>query len=186
MRNRFTLFVLAAVLSILRDAQMVRADALARLKLDKLAAVHKAILALRDDWQKLPRSGPYLDYRANVHVHSLLSHDSRGTIEEIVAAAKATGTRVLMFTEHPSERYDYFKDGHQGMKDGVLLIPGAETNGFLVFPKQSLRGLGTGTPQEFCDLVRGRGGLMFLSHLEERMDWGHKGRVLVLEKLNSE
>src|SRR5439155_500055 len=100
--------------------------------------------------------GPYLDYRANLHVHSLLSHDSRGTIEEIVAAAKVTGTRVLMFTEHPSERYDYFKDGHQGMKDGVLLIPGAETNGFLVFPKQSLRGLGTGTPQEFCDLVRGR------------------------------
>ena len=61
------------------------------------------------------------------------------------------------------------------MKDGVLLIPGAETNGFLVFPKQSLRGLGTGTPQEFCDLVRGRGGLMFLSHLEERMNWEVRG-----------
>src|SRR5207244_4860110 len=103
------------------------------------------------------------------------SHDSRGTIEEIVAAAKATGTRVLMFTEHPSERYDYFKDGHQGMKDGVLLIPGAETNGFLVFSKQSLRGLSTGTPQEFCDLVRGRGGLMLLSHLEERMNWEVRG-----------
>ncbi|TMQ35008.1 MAG: hypothetical protein E6K70_04600 [Planctomycetota bacterium] len=175
MRNRFTLLVLAAAITILQDTHLVRADALARLKLDKLAAVHKAILALRDDWQKLPRSGPYLDYRANLHVHSLLSHDSRGTIEEIVAAAKVTGTRVLMFTEHPSERYDYFKDGHQGMKDGVLLIPGAETNGFLVFPKQSLRGLGTGTPQEFCDLVRGRGGLMFLSHLEERMNWEVRG-----------
>src|SRR5262249_40449037 len=64
-----------------------------------------------------------------------------------------------------------FKDGHQGLKDGVLLIPGAETNGFLVYPTQSLRGLATRLPQEFCDLVRSRGGLMFLSHLEERMDW---------------
>src|SRR6266404_8125908 len=148
-----------------------RADALAKLKLEKLEAVHKAIQVFRLDWHKLPRSGPYKEYRANLHVHSLLSHDSRGTIDEIVKAARATGTQVLMFTEHPSERYDYFKDGHHGTKDGVLLIPGAETNGFLVYPTQSLRGLATGTPQEFCDLVRGRGGLMFLSHLEERMNW---------------
>jgi hypothetical protein len=61
------------------------------------------------------------------------------------------------------------------MKDGVLLIPGAETNGFLVYPMQSLRGLPAGKPQEFCDLVRSRGGLMFLSHLEERMDWDIRG-----------
>src|SRR5262249_51309436 len=30
-------------------------------------------------------------------------------------------------------------------------------------------------PQELSDLVRGRGGLMFLSHLEERMDWQIEG-----------
>src|SRR5207244_709706 len=101
------------------------------------------------------RSGPYQEYRANLHVHSLLSHDSRGTLEEIVAAAKKVGTRVLMFTEHPSERHDYFKDGHQGMRDGVLLIPGAETGGFLVFPTRSLRGLETKSSQEFADLVVG-------------------------------
>jgi hypothetical protein len=80
-----------------------------------------------------------------------------------------------MFTEHPSDRYDYFKDGHHGHKDGVLLIPGAETNGFLVFPTQSLRGLDGGTPQEFADLARSRGSLMFLSHLEERMSWEIRG-----------
>jgi hypothetical protein len=88
-----------------------------------------------------------------------------------VAAARAAGTRVLMFTEHPAATYDFFKDGHKGMKDGVLLIPGAETNGFLIFPTRSLAGLMTGPPQRFSDLVRRRGGLVFLSHLEERMDW---------------
>jgi hypothetical protein len=152
-----------------------RADALARLKEERLEAVHQAVQALRAQWKQLPRSGPYQEYRANVHVHSSLSHDSRGTIEEIVAAAKATGTRVLLFTEHPSERYDFYREGHHGSKEGVLLIPGAETRGFLVFPKQSLRGLEMGSPQEFADLVRGRGGLLFLSHLEERMDWEIRG-----------
>jgi hypothetical protein len=153
----------------------VRADALAKLKEDKLEAIRQAVLTLRGDRKELPRPGPYKEFRANLHVHSSLSHDSRGTIAEIVAAAKATGTSVLMFTEHPSERYDYFKDGHRGIKDGVLLIPGAETEGFLVFPTTSLRGLETGSPQEFCQLVRRQGGLVFLSHLEERMDWEIRG-----------
>jgi hypothetical protein len=133
------------------------------------------VLALRADRKELPRPGPYQEFRANLHIHSSLSHDSRGTVEEIVAAAKATGTSVIMFTEHPSERYDYFRDGHRGTKDGVLLIPGAETEGFLVFPTTGLRGLETGSPQEFCQLVRRQGGLVFLSHLEERMDWEIRG-----------
>jgi hypothetical protein len=152
-----------------------RADALAKLEPDKVEAVHKAIQALRAERQDLARAGPYKEHRANLHVHSGLSHDSRGTIEEIVAAAKAAGTSVLMFTEHPADHYDFFKDGHKGTKDGVLLIPGAETKGFLVFPTRSLRGLDDGSPQEFSDLVRGRGGLTFLSHLEERMDWEIRG-----------
>jgi hypothetical protein len=151
------------------------ADALARLKPDRLQAVHQAIQALRGQWKKLDRPGPYKEYRANIHVHSALSHDSRGNVAEIVAAARATGTRVILFTEHPAEHYDYFKDGHRGMKRGVLLIPGAETEGFLAFPTHSLRGLSTSGPQEFSDLVRRRGGLTFLSHLEERMDWDIRG-----------
>jgi hypothetical protein len=148
-----------------------RGDALDRLKPGRLEAVHQAVRALRPAWRRLDRPGPYREYRANLHVHSALSHDSRGTIEEIVTAARAVGTHVLLFTEHPADHYDFYKDGHRGVRDGVLLIPGAETGGFLVFPTHSLRGLTTGSPQEFADLVRRRDGLVFLSHLEERMDW---------------
>ena len=152
-----------------------RADALAKLQPEKLEAVRKAVLALRADWRQLDRPGRYQEFRANLHVHSAFSHDSRGTIEEIVTAAKAAGTRVLLFTEHPADHYDYYTDGHRGTKNGVLLIPGAETQGFLAFPTHSLRGLTTGSPQEFADLVRRRDGLVFLSHLEERMDWDIRG-----------
>lgn len=148
---------------------------MAKLQPDKLEAVNKEVKALNGRRRELARPGPYTEFRANVHVHSKLSHDSQGTIEEIIAAAKATGTRILMFTEHPADHYDFFKDGHQGSKDGVLLIPGAETKGFLVFPTQSLRGVNTGAAQEFADLVRSRRGLIFLSHLEERMDWEIRG-----------
>ncbi len=151
------------------------ADALARLKADRLEAMHKAIVDLRSQWQKVARSGPHEDYRANLHVHSAWSHDSRGTIQEIVTAAKTAGTRVLMFTEHPADHYDYYHDGHRGLRDGVLLVPGAESGGFLAYPKKSLRGLGKGTPQEFADLVRRTDGLIFLSHLEERMSWNIRG-----------
>ena len=134
MRLKITGWLGLALTTGLVYAHLARADALAKLKLEKLEAVHQAIHGLRSEWHKLPRSGPYQEYRANLHVHSLLSHDSRGTIDEIIKAARLTGTQVLLFTEHPSERYDYFKDGHHGTRDSVLLIPGAETNGFLVYP----------------------------------------------------
>ncbi len=145
-------------------------DALDQLTEKKLAAVRAAITQLASQRQELPQAGQFRDYRANLHVHSLLSHDSRMTVEEIVIAAKRAGTEVLMFTDHPAEHYDYFTDGHSGLKDGVLLIPGAETKGLLVYPTQSVKGLDGGSTQEVSNLVRGRGGLTFLSHLEERMD----------------
>jgi hypothetical protein len=166
---------LAVAIAFFSLARPANADALAKLKSDRLEAVRKSVLALKSQRQETARPGPYMECRANLHVHSSLSHDSRGTIEEIVKAAKTVGTQILMFTEHPSDRYNYFKDGHRGMRDGVLLIPGAETNGFLVYPIQSMRGLDSKSPQEFADLARNRGGLVFLSHLEERMDWDIHG-----------
>lgn len=147
------------------------ADAIDRLELDRLKAVHVAIAELKSQRQELERLGPYQDFRAAIHLHSAFSHDSRGTLKEIVAAAKATGTTVLMFTEHASDDYDPPVNGHRGMHDGVLLIPGLETKGFLVFPAQSLKGNDSRSPQEFADQVRSKGGLVFLSHVEERMDW---------------
>ena len=82
---------------------------------------------------------------------------------------------VILFTEHPASHYDYINDGHHGLNDGVLLIPGAETDGFLAYPKRSLAGQKAAGPQAFADLVRETGGMTFLCHLEERMDWDIAG-----------
>lgn len=147
------------------------ADMIERLRPEKLRAVHEAIAILKTQRRPVRLSNSFQDVRCLLHVHSAFSHDSRGTIEEIVAAANEAGARVIMFSEHPASGYDYFLDGHRGFKDGVLLIPGAETGGFLAFPRQSIHNLQTDSPQDFANLVRSTGGLVFLCHLEERMDW---------------
>jgi len=149
----------------------VAADALDRLDLDKLRQLKVAVETLKTDRQPVTRKSEFTDYRACLHVHSFLSHDSNGTVEEIVKAAKEVGVRVLMFTNHPAADYDFFKDGHRGLVDGVLLIPGAETTGLLSFPTASVKDKLDSEPQEFVDAVQPDGGMSFLCHLEERMDW---------------
>jgi len=156
---------------LLASAPMVAADMLDRLRPEKLQATHEAIKALKFQRRAVGLSSGYDDVRALLHVHSAWSHDSRGTIEEIVLAAKEAGVRVILFSEHPANSYDYFIDGHRGFRDGVLLIPGAETGGFLAYPRQSIQNDKTDTPQQLADAVRATGGLVFLCHLEERMDW---------------
>ncbi len=167
------LLLLMSLLSCFSSA--LGQDAIDRLKIDRLAKQHAAIEQLKQQRVEPAIDRPYRDFRANLHVHSAFSHDSRGKIEEIVAAAKRAGTQIIMFTDHPADHYDNFVDGHQGERDGVLLIPGAEMNGFLIFPKQSVRDFAKAEKQEFANIVCGRGGLAFVSHLEERMDWQING-----------
>jgi hypothetical protein len=156
------------VLGTMTSSLGVRADALDRMTAEKLAAVRASVAEWAKKRQEVARPGPWKEYRANLHVHSAFSHDSRGKIEDIVASAKKAGTQVLMFTEHPAAHYDFVKDGHQGMRDGVLMVAGAEEAGLLAYPLAPVP-KATGT-LEMAALVKRTGGLNFLAHLEERMD----------------
>lgn len=158
-------------------SQLAWGDAMERISLEKLRATHEKVEALKKERREVSLKSGYDDVRTLLHVHSAFSHDSRGKIEEIVEAANKTGVRAILFTEHPASHYDYIKDGHKGMKDGVLLIPGAETGGFLAYPKTSIQNEkdATARKQPFADLVKSTGGMIFLSHLEERMTWDIDG-----------
>jgi hypothetical protein len=168
------LTILAAVATLLPVAS-ARGDALDRLKPDYLKSLHATIESLKHDRQAVSLPSKFVDYRAAMHVHSGLSHDSRSKIEEVVAAAKKVGVKVLLFTEHPALHHDYFKEGHRGLMDGVLMIPGYEYQGLLAFPKASVPPGIDSDPQGCVDVVRKTGGQIFLCHLEERMDWDLKG-----------
>ncbi len=63
-------------------------------------------------------------YKGVVHVHSHLSHDSRGDQDELVRAANAAALDFVMLTDHNSPAI--FESGMAGERDGVLLIQGAE------------------------------------------------------------
>jgi len=152
----------------------LRGDAVDRLQPAYLKSLHEAVEAFQHDRQPVSLPSALTDYRAAMHVHSLLSHDSRSKLTEIIAAAKKVGVRVILFTEHPNPPHDYVKEGHHGMVDGVLLIPGYEFSGLLAFPKQSIPLGSDADPQARVDAVRKTGGQAFLCHLEERMDWDLK------------
>ena len=156
-------------------ATLASGDAIERMRPEKLRATHERIEALNSERRDVSLSSGYDDVRTLLHVHSAFSHDSRGTLEEIISAAKQAGVRVILFSEHPASHYDYVDDGHRGVRDGVLLIGGAETSGFLAWPTRSIQKEKTDSPQAYADLVRSTGGMVFLSHLEERMDWDIKG-----------
>lgn len=167
---------LAAALLLTPALPAAALTPLERLEPQRLRAVHDAIGALAERRRELPAPAGLRDIRAAIHVHSSLSHDSRAPIEEILHAAKRVGVDVVMFTEHPGPKFDYFSDGHRGIRDGVLLVPGAETSGLLLFPTHSMAGE---TPsgdertraQSLVNATSRSGGLAFLSHLEERLDW---------------
>lgn len=169
--SRSSVGLLLGIVLLSASARHATADALERMGLEKLKATHDKIEALEKERRTVTLKSGYDDVRTLLHVHSAFSHDSRGTLEQIIPAAKSVGVRVIMFNEHPAAHYDYVNDGHRGMKDGVLVIPGAETGGYLAFPKKSIQKDAPQDKQEFATAVRDTDGLIFLCHLEERMNW---------------
>ncbi|MBX7168276.1 MAG: hypothetical protein K1X74_18205 [Pirellulales bacterium] len=152
-------------------SSVATADALQRLSLEKLRVTHETIAALASRREPVSLASGLQDFRAILHSHSLLSHDSRAPLDEIRAAAKKVGVQVILFSEHPADHYDYFTDGHRGFDDGLLIVPGAETRGFLAYPTRSVQREPAESSQDFVDLVRRDDGLIFVCHLEERLDW---------------
>jgi acetyl esterase/lipase len=117
---------------------------LQRMEEGHLAAVHEARMRLAKERKAQPQPGVFTDYRAVLHVHAEDSDHTKGTREEVLRAAKATGVSVVMFTDHRGPKPDTWT----GMRDGVLFFAGAEDDHLLRFPSAD-------------------GDLRFLSHLEE-------------------
>lgn len=147
----------------------------ARLQPGKLAALHQELAAFQKGVSPVPPTDGYKDIRAVIHSHSYLSHDSRGTLEDMVAGAKASGTEVVMLTDHPSKEHDVLTEGFSGMHDGVLFFPGAEDRNTIIYSPTSFDIDAPATRQDLIDLVNQKGGTIFLSHIEEINDFNLTG-----------
>lgn len=108
----------------------------------------------------------WLDLRGVVHVHTDGSHDSPGTIEEVVHAAASAGVAWVAITEHPEPGVL----PETGRIRGVTVIPGFELRAV----GGSLLAIGvTGRPRErirdpgkLVRWIHARGGVAFVAHME--------------------
>jgi hypothetical protein len=126
----------------------------------------------------------YHDYAGVLHVHSKYSHDSTGTVTEILQAARRQNLRFVLLADH--KNFGAAGDGWEGWHEGVLLLVGAELSlhgrgHMLVFgiPKadtEKILALRRGDVQVFVDTVRRNGGLSIVlyPYLPSRQQrWQH-------------
>ena len=141
----------------------VRFTAEQRLEPARLKAAHEAREQFTRVRRSVPEVGALQDFRAVIHVHAEDSDHTKGTRAEVLAAARQTGVRIVMFTDHRGPKPDTWR----GLRDGVLFIAGSEDgDGKLRFPEFG----SDGQPQE-------ERALKFVTHVEERYDADLKGFV---------
>src|SRR6185503_6163291 len=110
-----------------------------RLEMGHLRAVHEARMRFATRRHPVRLATGYTDYRAVLHAHAEDSSHTGGTRPELLAAAKRTGVSIIMLSDHVRPGHDFINDSWRGLKDGVLWIPGAESQGFLVLPLESIQ-----------------------------------------------
>jgi hypothetical protein len=118
-------------------------------------------------------ASPLREFRGIIHCHSLHSHDSKGTYEEILAAAKSANVDFVIMTDHPpdGDPGKSLREGWRGGRDGVLFIQGHELAGSNLLAlgiREPVQG--RTVPEKIAD-IRRQGGLAFVSHPEEVKDW---------------
>lgn len=117
-----------------------------------------------------------IDWKGMVHCHSHLSHDSKGTVAEIAAAANTAGARFVVMTDHQTP--DSIALGQRGHFHGVLFLCGAELRTqqgtVLAFPLQKplRRWMHCGA---LVAEARQQGALVFIGHAEAWKDWSMPG-----------
>jgi len=117
---------------------------------------------------------PLHDYRAAVHVHADDSDHTGGTLEELLDEAKRAEVSVVMLSDHYRPPRD-FMQGWRGLREGVLFIPGCEGKGFLLYPDASVMNRMEESKEELIAATNAGTGLIFLSHVERRLDHAMAG-----------
>lgn len=150
-----------------------------RMNLERLRAVNADKLRIQQGRHAVKLQTGLGEYKAILHAHAEDSAHTGGTRPELLAAAKRVGVKIVMLTDHVRPPKDFIADSWRGMRDGVLFIPGAESEGFLVYPQRSIIQAHINksfkSREEYVRLVKEQVGKdrgdIFLSHVEEKGDW---------------
>lgn len=120
----------------------------------------RVAVTLDDGWQ---------DFRGVCHSHSHLSHDSDVPFEEILRVLKETGRQFICMSDHCDNGKADFSKQWEGVKDGVLFVPGYEMpHGFMPWGLPNETVLDCGKDEEaLAQEIESLGGLLFFAHTEE-------------------
>jgi len=113
-------------------------------------------------------------YRGVMHVHSYLSHDSKGTLDNIIPAAKTDGIDFIFLTDHPHGRLDTLPKGYHGYYSGVLIEPGTENDGFDTWPLHPAIIDWKLNKDTVAKTIVSKGGMIFYAHTEEPHNWSNR------------
>ena len=146
-----------------------------RLNLEHLRKAREDRLRYQQSRKRVGLATGFQDYRAILHAHAEDSTHTGGTRSELLTAAKKTGVKIIMLTDHVRPPRDFIQDNWRGVYEGVLFVPGAESEGFLVYPKRSIidahKIKAWKSREEYIALVKQDDGNIFLSHVEEKDNW---------------
>lgn len=112
-------------------------------------------------------------YRGLMHAHSYLSHDSEGTLNDIIPAAKNNGIDFVFLTDHPRGNIDTLPKGYKGFYDGVLIEPGSEKQGFDCWPLDSTIINWKTDKDSIAKNIVSKGGIIFYAHTEQPHNWSN-------------
>jgi hypothetical protein len=125
--------------------------------------------------KKVPPSHTSLNlYRGVMHVHSFWSHDSEGTLTDLIPAAEINNIDFIFLTDHPRGNLDTLPRGYNGRYGKVLIVPGSEKQGFDTWPLDSIVIDWSRNKDSIAKNIVENGGLIFYAHPEEQHNWGNK------------
>jgi hypothetical protein len=141
----------------------------------RLKAAHEDVLRIGRSRRPPPPTPGVHDYRAILHAHAEDSAHTGGTRAEMLAEAGRADVHAILLTDHHRPPRDFVADSWRGLHDGVLFLPGSEARGFLLYPTRSIMDRMKDPTPALVEAVRKGGGLIFLSHIEERTDHSMEG-----------
>jgi len=126
-------------------------------------------------WSKYQKPEKYIekeDYQGVLHAHTYWSHDSRGTLPEIVSGAKQANLDFIFFSDHAHGKMDTFPRSFHGIYEGIIMEAGTESsNGLMVNPFDStILDWNVPTDQLIRQVVHS-GGFVGYVHTEKEHDW---------------
>ena len=177
------LIVLAGLVGLASGTSFLVADepvlkrysSIERMAPARLKATHDAVARIKQSRRSSRAFADLSDYRAILHAHAEDSSHTGGTRPEMLADARKVGVSVILLSNHYRPPTDFITESWRGFHEGVLFIPGSEERGFLIHPMRSvIAHLKDPTPS-FIETIRANGGLIFLSHIEDRPDHSMAG-----------